>query len=46
MGALTNKVAVVTGVSKGIGAGIAVAFGAVSDRRGLHGDRGSQPHAL
>jgi NAD(P)-dependent dehydrogenase (short-subunit alcohol dehydrogenase family) len=28
MGALTNKVAVVTGASKGIGAGIAVAFGA------------------
>jgi 3-oxoacyl-[acyl-carrier protein] reductase len=28
MGVLTNKVAVVTGASKGIGAGIAVAFGA------------------
>jgi 3-oxoacyl-[acyl-carrier protein] reductase len=28
MGALTNKVAVVTGASKGFGGGIAVAFGA------------------
>ena len=32
MGVLTNKVAVVTGASKGIGAGIAVAFDAALRR--------------